>query len=161
MEATDEDRPNAESSGAATVRSGSRGRRPTTWLAALAATLLLAAASVFGWRFFEPASSPAPARIATSVEEVKQRKASLAASTASLGPFERATPELPSIAPDLPRPETVRELAEEAKRTADRLEQAFPDDPDALEVKAHIHFYLGGCTAAVHCWERCLQRGPG
>lgn len=142
----------------ATAPPGKRGRRPTTWLVAFALALLLVAVSFFGWRVFEPANSPEPAPIATSVHEVKVPEVSQAASTDSAAAFERTTPEPQPIAPDRPSPETAQELTEEARRMADRLEQSFPDDPDALEVKARVYFYLGSYTSAVSRRTSSAQR---
>jgi len=65
-----------------------------------------------------------------------------------------------SNAPERPRPRKFEELVEEAKQVVDRLVESFPDDPDALEVKARVYYYLGNYSVAAECWRRALELDP-
>lgn len=61
---------------------------------------------------------------------------------------------------DPPLPKTVPEIIEEAAHETDRLVEAFPYDPDALEIKARVQFLLGKYDVAVDCWELALELDP-
>ncbi len=131
---------------------------PKVGLAVFVAGLVLAGAGFFGWRVLVDAGRPRHARTAPPGLEPNRRGTSR--EPPGSPPAAPGATQLLPIAPDLPRPETAEALIEEAKRTVDRLVESFPDDPDALEVKARVQFYVGSYTAAAECWERCLKREP-
>jgi tetratricopeptide (TPR) repeat protein len=62
--------------------------------------------------------------------------------------------------PRSPLPETAQGLIEEATRVIDRLQKAFPDDTDCLEMKARLADWVGKSEQAVQTWERCLELDP-
>lgn len=140
--------------------SRARRRWPKVGLAVFVAGLALGAAGFFGWRVLVDAGRPRHARTAPPDVEHNRRGASREPPASPPAASAPGATQLLPIAPDLPRPETAEALIEEAKRTVDRLVQSFPDDPDALEVKARVQFYVGSYTAAAECWERCLKREP-
>ena len=65
-----------------------------------------------------------------------------------------------AAAADPPLPATIAELDEEGRREADRLAEAFPESPDAWEVKARVYLLLTRYDAAADYWERCLELNP-
>ena len=128
-------------------------------LPAILVLLLIGAVGLYGWRVFRSARQAEPARIAKGNHKEGNAEP-LVPSTSPVGPSEPVVVEPAPIAPDLPPPESVEELLGEARRTGDRLVRLFPNDPDALEVKARIQYYVGDYPAAIACWERCLQLNP-
>ena len=58
---------------------------------------------------------------------------------------------------DAPLPTTPAEVMDEAGRLAAMVTDRFPNDPDAFEIEARIHFWLGDSAAAEQCWRRCLE----
>jgi tetratricopeptide (TPR) repeat protein len=81
-------------------------------------------------------------------------------STDAAQPPPPTTPPPPRAAPGPPPPKTAADLIEEAKRFADGVVESFPNDPDAIEVKARVRHYLGDSSTAVECWQRCLELNP-
>ena len=76
-------------------------------------------------------------------------------------PVAGATPaEDPLPKADSPLPKTQAELAQEVNFVTEYLLKCFPDDPDALEVKARYQDWLGNSVEALGLWERCLQLNP-
>ncbi len=126
-------------------------------------TLVLAIASVIlvgGLFLRQPVYRDRLAKPIQPGRAVKPPDASASSSSAQLL---APRPELPSgdgFGEDLPAPKTAEELLEEARRTAGRIAELFPDNPDALEVKARILFYLGDYGGAAACWRKCLRRDP-
>jgi tetratricopeptide (TPR) repeat protein len=157
--------------GANRLRAGERGAatapsRRGRWhfgiaMAVVATALVVGAAGLLGWHAFRGAgpprqAQPFPPGPALGRPEVNEKPSTLPLTTRHSPLTSGQFP----IAPDLPRPRTVGELVEEVKRTVDRLVRSFPDDPDALEVKARVYYYLGDDPAAVACWKRCLELEP-
>lgn len=62
---------------------------------------------------------------------------------------------------DGPLPDAPAAVVAEAFRLAEDLLRRFPQDPDAYEVNARVHFWLGDSAAAVKSWERSLELAPG
>ncbi len=139
--------------------SNTRQRWPKTGLAALVAATLVGATGFFGCgsQGDNPPEQvpPVSSRHGDESEEADEKP-----STSAILSSDRTPPRSAPIVSDLPRPETIQDLIEEAERTADRLERSFPDDPDAVELRARTHFYVGRHAAAVECWERCLKHSP-
>jgi tetratricopeptide (TPR) repeat protein len=78
------------------------------------------------------------------------------------GPVPRPDPgveELPD--PAAPLPATPAAAIAEAKQVVDRLVEAFPASPDALEIGARWDSWLGNTAEAVQSWEKCLALNPG
>lgn len=59
-----------------------------------------------------------------------------------------------------PLPDSAEATLAEAQHMAESLVQAFPGNPDALEVLARLHFFRGHTVAAVAVWKQCLQANP-
>lgn len=57
-------------------------------------------------------------------------------------------------------PDSAEATLAEALHMAEALVQAFPGDPDALEVLARFHFFRGNTEAAIATWKRCLAINP-
>lgn len=57
-------------------------------------------------------------------------------------------------------PPEVATLVREAIDVAHDLVERFPDDPDALNVMAWVHFRFGGSDEAVAYWQKCLELDP-
>jgi superkiller protein 3 len=62
--------------------------------------------------------------------------------------------------PASPIPAVPQALFEEAARFVDCLVRAFPDKPDALELKARLLYWFGKSKLAVESWEECLRLDP-
>jgi len=62
--------------------------------------------------------------------------------------------------PQSPLPETAQGLIDEATQVVDRLQEAFPENTDCLEMKARLENWLGKSEQAVKTWERCLELDP-
>jgi len=62
--------------------------------------------------------------------------------------------------PRAPLPETAQGLIEQASQVIDRLQAAFPENTDCLEMKARLADWLGKSEEAVETWERCLELDP-
>jgi tetratricopeptide (TPR) repeat protein len=62
--------------------------------------------------------------------------------------------------PDAPLPSTQAELCREMDGITEYVVASFPDEPDALEIKARYQKWLGNSTEAVRLWERCLALNP-
>jgi len=167
MKEAEEAWPRAHQGAPKSTPSRARARWAKVGLAVFVAGVALGAVGLFGRRVLVDAVRPEHARTASPDVERDGRWANrepLASPPARWEPG--ATSPVPAlepdagvprpIAPDLPRPETAEALIEEAERTVDRLLRSFPDDPDALEVKARILFYVGSYSEAVESWERCL-----
>jgi tetratricopeptide (TPR) repeat protein len=128
-------------------------------LVGIGVVLVAGAVGVLGWRVFSDSGRLQQAPIAQE-QHLDRRRQAGAASTLPPAASQPATAEPPPVAPDLPPPETVEEILDEAEQTADRLVGLFPNDPDAFEVKARAHYYVGDYPAASECWEQCLGRQP-
>ncbi|MCY2990352.1 MAG: tetratricopeptide repeat protein [Planctomycetota bacterium] len=63
--------------------------------------------------------------------------------------------------PEGPLPDAPSAVVEEAVRLAEGLLRRFPKDPDAYEVNARVHFWLGDSAAAIKSWEQGLALAPG
>lgn len=76
---------------------------------------------------------------------------------------QRAWDELSALLPDpaSPAPPTSQAALEEARRLAEWLQARFPDDAEAQDLAAGLLLWVGDSTAAMACWERCLQLDPG
>jgi len=136
-------------------------RKSKGWLLLLGVgvVVVVGAVGLLGWRVaLESGWSQQPRTV--QGEDSDKHRQTPAPSSSPAPASQPAPPEPPLIAPDLPPPETVEELLEEAQQTADRLVRCFPDNPDAFEVKARIHYYVGDYPAAIECWEQCLKRQP-
>ena len=70
-----------------------------------------------------------------------------------------STPEH-STNPDPHFPETLAALDEEGRQEVDRLAALFPDDANALEVKARVYFLLGQTQVAAASWQQILEIDP-
>lgn len=64
-------------------------------------------------------------------------------------------PPRPSVS--LAAPESGETLRNEAQQLVEDLVAAFPNSPDALEVKARFHLLVGETSAARQCWELALE----
>jgi len=58
-------------------------------------------------------------------------------------------------------PPEVAALVNEAIEVARDLVKRFPEDPDALNVMAWVHFRFGGSDEALAYWQKCLELNPG
>lgn len=59
-----------------------------------------------------------------------------------------------------PLPDSAEVTLAEVQHMAETLVQAFPGNPDALEVLARLHFFRGNTAAAMAVWKQCLQVNP-
>ncbi|MHB8952854.1 MAG: tetratricopeptide repeat protein [Pirellulaceae bacterium] len=80
-------------------------------------------------------------------------EAQVAGESASIAP-------LAMLDPDAPLPTTAEALYEETLRGVEGLVQLFPDNPDALEMKARVQVWLGNSAQAEAIWQQCLQLNP-
>jgi tetratricopeptide (TPR) repeat protein len=112
------------------------------WLRVLAWVSGLVLAAVLVERWTRPVEEPSAA---TSIP---------APSFAPSDPSSDAAREPPSSAA------AIEELIADGKRLADRLVEAFPEDPRALTLGAQIQFALGNSTQAVAWWERSVKLDP-
>ena len=149
MKETMDDRPHAEQDPPSTTEScsdGCKGLGPITGILLVLLTLAIVTLAFLSWR-----------------RALSRADRSLVA-PGPLPSTDEAQAPLPSVpqpaAPDPPPPKTAADLIEEAKRFADGVVESFPNDPDAIEVKARVQYYLGSYPAAVECWERCIERDP-
>jgi tetratricopeptide (TPR) repeat protein len=73
-----------------------------------------------------------------------------------------SSPASPLLAldPDSPLPTTVEALNQETLRAIEWLIQLFPDNPDALEMKARVQVWLGNSSQAEETWRQCLKLNP-
>lgn len=55
---------------------------------------------------------------------------------------------------------TVEDVKAEARRVAVRAAEDFPDDPEALDLRARVEGCFGNTTEAVRLWEKCLSLRP-
>jgi len=62
--------------------------------------------------------------------------------------------------PDAPLPSTQAELCREMDGILEYLLACFPEEPDALEIKARYQKLLGNSAEAVRLWERCIALNP-
>jgi tetratricopeptide (TPR) repeat protein len=60
-----------------------------------------------------------------------------------------------------PLPATADELIEAVNRVVDGLVEAFPNNPDCLELRARVHDWLGNSEEAVRLRNQCLELAPG
>jgi len=57
-------------------------------------------------------------------------------------------------------PAATEQLIAEGRHVADRLVEAFPDNPQALTLGGHIYFTLGHSAKAIEWWERSVELNP-
>ncbi|MHB8974910.1 MAG: tetratricopeptide repeat protein [Pirellulaceae bacterium] len=69
-------------------------------------------------------------------------------------------PPLLTVDPDAPLPTTVEALYAETLRAIEWLPQLFPNNPDALEMKARVQEWLGNSVQAEATWQQCLKLNP-
>lgn len=62
--------------------------------------------------------------------------------------------------PDSPLPTTQDQLIKEVDGITDCLLERFPNDPDAIEIKARYQDWRGNSAEAMRGWERCLALNP-
>ncbi len=154
-------RSNAEHGAAATAPSSSRRRGPRAAPAVILLALLIAGAGLLGWHTLRRADRRPQVDSPAFVPEGPRPDSGQPPPT-SPGPADKPTaPEPLPVTPDLPPPATAEELVGEVTAAIDDFVQSRPDDPDALEIQARVHYYLGDSPAAVACWNRCLELQPG
>jgi len=95
-----------------------------------------------------------PARNGTDEDAGRARKQAPARRQAVTPPADRI------LAPRAPLPETAQGLIEQATQVVDRLQEAFPENTDCLEMKARLADWLGKSEQAVETWKRCLELDP-
>ncbi len=77
-----------------------------------------------------------------------------------------AEPAPPSAPPRLlfhleaPLPATAEALIDEVTGVIGALVEAFPQNPDCLELRARVEAWLGNSRQAVALWKQCLQLAP-
>jgi tetratricopeptide (TPR) repeat protein len=64
------------------------------------------------------------------------------------------------VDPAAPRPDEPDDLVAELLGMVDFLQEEFPDNPDALEVKARSLEFLGRSDEALAIWQKCLELNP-
>lgn len=57
-------------------------------------------------------------------------------------------------------PETTGALFDELRGVVDALVKDFPHNPDAWEMQARAHFWIGDSVAATAAWRKCLELTP-
>jgi tetratricopeptide (TPR) repeat protein len=69
-------------------------------------------------------------------------------------------PTLPVPGPGAPLPGTADELIEAVHGAVDGLLEAFPNDPDCLELKARVHDWLGNSDESEELRKQCVELAP-
>lgn len=64
------------------------------------------------------------------------------------------------VDPDAPLPASVQALNDETLAAVEALVRFFPDNVDALEMKARVQIWLGNSSQAEATWQQCLKRDP-
>jgi len=62
--------------------------------------------------------------------------------------------------PSSPPPSTPGAVIEEASQLANWMMANFREDPDAYEIMARVHWWLGDSEKAVAYWRKCLELNP-
>lgn len=123
-------------------------RQPTVRYSVLAcAAAVLGLAGGFGLGRCLPLSPPPGTAVSqqpTTAPDASQDGAAPAAAAESLPDPERL------------RPQTGEAVVREVEEAIDYLVAAFPNTPDALEMKARTQQWRGQSAEAVKTWERCL-----
>lgn len=131
--------------------------------------LALAAIAVVAWTAVaHRRPRQAPTRRTTSAPTGKVISVPSPAETLSPSPLSppanqaEPSPASPTASPQPipPPPQSVPELIQEGLAEAEKLAQAFPRDPDALEVKARVEYLVGKNAVAEQCWQRAVDLDP-
>lgn len=151
---------------------GSSPRRSLPGGAAVWLAMVVLLALGVAWRFApRPGAGPAPVAVPTA--ESAGRRLSSTTSVPELGNGLRpdaggrrdataSTGDSPADLPPVPvrKPETGREIVDEAGPVLRHLVSKLPDLADSHELWARFHDWQGNASEAERAWQRCLEIDP-
>lgn len=137
------------------VRRRRCGKRALTWLPAMAVVLSTVAAGFTAL----PGCARKPPVERSRAEDHDVRSAPDSGSSSD-GPSQIMARALAFPGPDDPLPATAGELSGEVELIVDELAEAFPRNPDCLELKARVEVWLGNSREACTLRKKCLEIAP-